>query len=226
MSSGAGRLADCTFSTRAPSPSLLPYDALYAEAPCTSTTVLHSFSMLMASLILGLAAQDAGLCSLCLNPFFAMLTIAYHTVVLALLYINHSNYESCEPSATCQQPSSPKTHKLHPLINPFIACLLSLAWLGAYIAMTVVLATRALILPMPAIFFGDTLFKGNALVYNGHRAVLQIGTVQLAIPQTTRVSQKIQLMFSAVVCVLLGNIALRGLLDRVRACRGRENAFV
>lgn len=152
-----------------------------------------------------------------------MLTIAYHTIVLALIYINHPN---CESPATCHEPSSPKTHELHPLINPFIACLLSLAWLGAYIAMTIVLATRALVLPMPAIFFGDTLFKGNALVYNGHRAVLQIGTVQLAIPQTTRVSQKIQLMFSAVVCVLLGNIALRGLLDRVRACRGRGDAFV
>jgi hypothetical protein len=177
--------------------------------------------MLVASLILALATQDAGLCSLGLNPFFAMLTIAYHTVVLALIYI--SNYE---PPTSCQESSSPDKHELPPIINPFIACLLSLAWLGAYIAMAVVLATRALVLPIPAIFVGDTLFNGNTLVYDGHRAVFQIGTVQLAIPQTTRVSQKIQVMFSAVICVLLGDIAMRGFLDRMRAYRERGSAFV
>jgi hypothetical protein len=154
-----------------------------------------------------------------------MLTIAYHTIILALIYINNSNYESCVPPSF-QEPTSPENHELHPLINPFIACLLSLAWLGAYIAMAIVLATRALVLPMPAIIFGDTLFKGNALVYNDHKAMFQFGTVQLAIPQATRVSQKIQMMFSAVVCVLLGDIAIRGLLERLRACKERGNAFV
>lgn len=156
-----------------------------------------------------------------LNPFFAILTIAYHTVILALIYI--SNHE---PPTSYQESSSQDKHELPSITNPFIACLLSLAWLGAFIAMAVVLATRALVLPIPAIFVGETMFSGNTLVYDGHRAVFQIGTVQLAIPQTTRVSQKIQVMLDAVICVLLGDIAVRGFLDRVRACRGRGNAFV
>lgn len=151
-----------------------------------------------------------------------MLTIAYHAVVLALVYIDNSDYES---PPNCQKSSS-NNHELHPLINPCIACLLSLAWLGAYIATAVVLATRALVLPMPAIVIGDTLFKGNALIYNGHQAIFRFGTVQVAIPQTLRVNQKLQMVFSAVLCALLGDIAIRGLLERVRAGRGRVEGLV
>jgi len=221
MSSNAGRLSDHTFTT----PPHTQSAALCAEAPCTSTTILHSLSVLVALLILGLTTQDAGLCSLGLNPFFAMLTIAYHAVVLALVYINNSDCEAYE-SPPDSQKSSSKKHELHPLISSCIACLLSLAWLGAYIAMAVVLATRALVLPMPAIVIGDTLFKGNALVYTSHKTTFQFGTVQMAIPQTSRVNQKLQMMFSAVLCALLGDIAIRGFLERVRACRGRGEVLV
>ncbi|KDR83934.1 hypothetical protein GALMADRAFT_236436 [Galerina marginata CBS 339.88] len=120
---------------------------------------------------------------LCLNPVFAILTMAYHITMLLL---------------TFKRPADAPRLSIGYTI---VAYLLSLAWLGAYFAMSVILSNR------------ETEFK--------------IFGLWVLIPQTMRVPQKIQIMLDPFECVIIGNIAIKSTMERRRwPDEGKEPGLV
>jgi len=134
-----------------------------------SINILHGFSLFIAILILILSVHDCGILSLCLNPFFAILTMGYHATMLLLAY---------------RRPQDAPRLSIAYIIAAY---LLSLAWLGAYITMAVVLSSRETEV---------TLFD-----------------LRILVPQTSRVTQKIQLMLDPLQCAIIGNIAIKSTIE-------------
>ncbi|KAF9472955.1 hypothetical protein BDN70DRAFT_997900 [Pholiota conissans] len=97
-----------------------------SECSFTPTTIhgLHVLSFFLSILILVVSIQDCGVLSLCLNPFFAILTIAFHITMLVVVYKNPED---------AQMPS---------IWFTMAAYLLTLGWLGAYVSMAIVLSSR------------------------------------------------------------------------------------
>ncbi|PPR04068.1 hypothetical protein CVT24_010643 [Panaeolus cyanescens] len=130
-----------------------------------SIITLHSISLFLSIVILLLSIEDCGTLSLCLNPLFSVCTAGYHILMLGF---NYKRTQNAGPWP----------------VGWIIFCyLLSLAWLGAFIAMSIVLANRAKEIP-----FYD---------------------IRIPIPQTSRVSQKMQLMLDAVAFAILGDLAVK-----------------
>ncbi|CAA7260025.1 unnamed protein product [Cyclocybe aegerita] len=102
--------------------------------------------------------------------------MGYHVAILILAY---------------KRPDDAPVLPVGYVIAPY---LLTASWLGAFIAMTIVLSCRDL--------KEMTLFN-----------------FQIAVPQAMRVTQKIQIMLDPLECVILGDIAIRSTIDRRRARR-------
>ncbi|KAF8969468.1 hypothetical protein BDZ97DRAFT_246377 [Flammula alnicola] len=147
----------------------------------TSINVLHAFSLFIAILILGMSIQDCGVLSLCLNPFFAILTMGYHSTMLLLAY------------------KRPEDAPMLPIAYTISAYLLSLGWLGAYIAMAVVLSSR--------------------------ETEVHLFDCRIMIPQTLRDTQKLQIMLDALECTIIGTIAVKSTIQRLQLCKSKETPF-
>ncbi|KAF8165515.1 hypothetical protein B0H34DRAFT_689445 [Crassisporium funariophilum] len=143
----------------------------------TSIIVLNGLSLFIAIVILALSIRDCGMLSLCLNPLFAIITIGYHTTILALAY---------------KRPEEPL-----PIGYTIWAYLMSLAWVGAYIAMAIVLSGR------------ETEFP--------------IFDIRIEIPQHMRSTQKIQTMLDPLESVIIANIAVKSTMSlrKVREDKGK-----
>jgi len=136
-----------------------------------SVIILHCFSFFVASLILALSCWDCGIISVCMNPLFAILTMGYHTTMLLIEFRRPDDAPNLSVGYT------------------ITAYLLSCAWLGAYIAMAIILSSRA-----KEMSFFD---------------------LRIEIPQT-RVTQKIQIMLDPLECVIIGNIAVKSTIKNRR----------
>lgn len=158
--------------------------------PTMSTTIniLHGFSLCIALLVLVMSIYDCGILSvsvyhmwpniwtiisieqLCLNPLLALFTIGYHSAMLSLAY---------------NRPEDAPILPVGYLIAPY---LLSLAWLGAYIAMSMLLANRT--------------------------RTIDVFQLQILVPQTLRATQKMQVMFDPLESTILACIAIRSTIER------------
>jgi len=99
----------------------MPSDPLVSTK---SANILHAVSIFISIVILALAIQDCGMLSLCLNPFFAILTISYNITLFVRMY------------------NRPEDAPILSIWYTISAYLLSLGWLGAYICMAFVLSSR------------------------------------------------------------------------------------
>jgi hypothetical protein len=100
-----------------------------------------------------------------MNPLFAIFTMGYHTTMLLIAFRRPDDAPNLSVGYT------------------ITAYLLSCAWLGAYIAMAIILSSRA--------------------------KELSFFDLQIEIPQTMRVTQKIQIMLDPLECAIIGNIAVK-----------------
>jgi len=142
-----------------PSPSQFP----------SSVIALNLFSLLITISILVLSIQDCGILSLCLNPLFAIITAGYHVVMLALAY------------------RRPDDASVLPIGYTVWAYFLSLSWLGAYIAMAMVLSRK----------------EREVLLFDLH----------VIVPRHLRSFQKLQMFLDPLECVILGNLAIKGTIQ-------------
>jgi len=142
-----------------PSPSQFP----------TSIIALNLFSLLITIFILILSIQDCGILSLCLNPLFAIITAGYHIVMLALAY------------------KRPDDSPVLPIGYTVWAYFLSLSWLGAYIAMAMILSRK----------------EGEILLFDFH----------VIVPRHLVNFRKLQMFLDPLECVILGDLAIRGTIQ-------------
>ena len=106
---------------------------------------------------------------LCLNPLLAIITAVYHVTILALAY-------RCPDDA--------------PVISiryTLWAYVLSLSWLGAYIAMAAILSWKLKEIP----------------VFDLH----------IIVPRHLWCLQRLQMMLDPVECVILGDLAIKGTIQ-------------
>jgi len=139
-----------------------------------SIIILHCFSFFVASLILALSCPDCGIKSLCMNPLFAILTMGYHAAMLLIAFRRPDDAPNLSVGYT------------------ITAYLLSCAWLGAYIAMAIILSSRA--------------------------KELSFFDLRIEIPQTMGIAQKIQVMLDPLESAVIGNIAVKSTIQRRRRC--------
>lgn len=93
----------------------------------------------------------------------------------------------------------PEDPHMPPIWFTVAAYLLSLGWLGAYVSMAIVLSSRETEV---------TLFD-----------------TRLMIPQNMRDSQKFQIIFDAVECVVVGTLAVKYTIARSQVCKVKEMGF-
>ncbi|KAF9057973.1 hypothetical protein BJ165DRAFT_1398147 [Panaeolus papilionaceus] len=130
-----------------------------------SIIALHSVSLFISVVILLLSIEDCGTFSLCLNPLFSVVTAGYHILMLGF------NYKRTPDAGP------------YPMGWIIFCYILSLAWLGAFIAMSIVLANKTIEIP----------------IYD----------FRIPIPQGSKFSQKFQLMMDAVAFAVLGDLAVK-----------------
>lgn len=118
---------------------------------------------------------------LCLNPFFAILTISYNITLFVRTY---------------NRPEDDSVLSIWYTISGY---LLSLGWLGAYICMAFVLSSREKEM---------TLFRAH-----------------LTIPQNMRDSQRVQMLLDPVEFALIGNVAVKGTIERLQLCKSKQMHF-
>ncbi|KAF8812266.1 hypothetical protein BYT27DRAFT_7335562 [Phlegmacium glaucopus] len=135
-----------------------------------SVIALNIFSLLITIFILILSIQDCGILSLCLNPLFALITAGYHIVMLALAY------------------RRPDDAPVLPIGYTVWAYFLSLSWLGAYIAMAMILSRK----------------QSEILVFD----------LDVIVPRHLRNFQKLQMFLDPLECVILGNLAVKSTIQR------------
>jgi hypothetical protein len=134
-----------------------------------SIIALNFFSLFIAICVLILSIQDCGILSLCLNPLFAIITVGYHVGMLALAY------------------RRPDDAPVLPIGYSVWAYFLSLSWLGAYIAMAMVLLRKQKEIP---------LFD-----------------IRIIIPQHLKCFQRLQMLLDPLECVILGDLAIKGTIQ-------------
>lgn len=106
---------------------------------------------------------------LCLNPLFAIITVGYHVAMLALAY------------------RRPDDAPVLPIGYSVWAYFLSLSWLGAYIAM--------------------------AMVLLGKQTEIPLFDFPIIVPQHLRCFQKLQMLLDPLECVILGDLAIKGTIQ-------------
>ena len=153
-----------------------------------SIIALNFLSLFITICILILSIQDCGILSvsnskrpcillkgpdttrkLCLNPLFAIITVGYHVAILALAY-------RCPDDA----PALPIGYTVW-------ACFLSLSWLGAYIAMVMILL--------------------------GKQKEIPLFDLRIIVSQHLRCFQKLQMLLDPLECVILGDLAIKGTIQ-------------
>jgi hypothetical protein len=106
---------------------------------------------------------------LCLNPLFAIITVGYHVAMLALAY------------------KRPDDAPLLSFGYTVWAYFLSLSWLGAYIAM--------------------------AMVLLGKQKEIPLFDLRIIVPQHLKYFQKLQMFLDPLECVILGDLAIKGTIQ-------------
>jgi len=132
----------------------------------SSIIALNLFSLFITICILILSIQDCGILSLCLNPLFAIITAGYHIAMLALAY------------------RRPDDSPLSSIACTIWAYLLSLSWLGAYIAM--------------------------AMILWGKQREIPLFDLYVTVPWHMKSVQKLQMFLDPLECVILGDLAVKG----------------
>ena len=108
-------------------------------------------------------------CKLCLNPLFAIITVGYHVTMLALAF---------------RRPDDAPVLSIGYTVWAYF---LSFSWLGAYIAMAMVLSRKQKEIP---------LFD-----------------LRIIVPQHLRCFQNLQMMLDPLECVILGDLAIKGTIQ-------------
>jgi hypothetical protein len=108
---------------------------------------------------------------LCLNPLFAIITVGYHVAMLALAY------------------RRPDDAPVLPIGYSVWAYFLSLSWLGAYIAM--------------------------AMVLLGKQKEIPLFDLRIIVPQHFPLTcfQRLQMLLDPLECVILGDLAIKGTIQ-------------
>ena len=106
---------------------------------------------------------------LCLNPLFAIITVGYHVTMLALAY---------------RRPDDAPVLSIGYTVWAYF---LSFSWLGAYIAM--------------------------AMVLSGKQREIPLFNLRIIVPQHLRCFQNLQMMLDPLECVILGDLAIKGTIQ-------------
>ena len=106
---------------------------------------------------------------LCLNPLFSIITVGYHVTMLALAF---------------RRPDDAPVLSIGYTVWAYF---LSFSWLGAYIAMAMVLSRKQKEIP---------LFD-----------------LRIIVPQHLRCFQNLQMMLDPLECVILGDLAIKGTIQ-------------
>jgi len=134
-----------------------------------SIIALNLFSLFITICILILSIQDCGILSLCLNPLFAIITAGYHVAMLALAY---------------RRPDDAPVLSIGYAVWAYF---LTLSWLGAYIAMAMVLLRKQKEIP---------LFD-----------------LRIIVPQHLECFRRLQMLLDPLECVILGDLAIKGTIQ-------------